>query len=660
MKIEYVHICGFKSVKDLEIRPTGICALIGQNNAGKSNILHAVDLFFNPSVKKIRRESFYCDKPRPEEPTEPIEITMHMTELNDWEKKYFTSYVDGETLKVKRRILWNDGDPKIEHVGIGFCPSVEWLRTDLVNSDMIDSWWQKKEQLTVNGLDFKSYLSSHKPGVGEWKLAITKFLSDHKDEIPLQELERPNISGFENVLKGGLPHCVMVHAVSDVLDNIKVTKTSPFGELISHVLESMPLEKRSQLEGSLGNFRKLLVKSDDVDERFEEIKKLEERMNELLRPLAKCSLEIRPTIPSLDEVFGAVDVLANDGLLTSIATKGHGLQRYVIFTILRAYVEFRRAGAKGRPKERSMLLLIEEPELYLHPQAQRALTQLLRSIGAVRDQVMYSTHSSLFIDMKSFDEICLIKRKQLATGLMTNLTALSAQAMVNDLKTRFPSTNPTTESITERYSHVYDPTRNEGFFADKIILVEGRTEEYALPLYAEALGFDFDKDNVSVVECGGKGTIDRLYRVFNEFGIPCYIVFDGDKNSSEPNVRDTTRFLMSLLKGEDIVPDNTMIDAKYTVFATKWEDEIKACAIGYDELVSKARKELGLADNSGKPLISRYVALKLIAKGRAEDDPGKYVPSFIAKICGNVKQLQWSGTILASSTSYQREISKSS
>jgi putative ATP-dependent endonuclease of OLD family len=648
LKITYIHICGFRSVKDIEIRPTDICTLIGQNNAGKSNILHALDMFFNFSTDKINQESFFSDKPNLGEPSAPIEITVHFSQLNAWERKYFTGYVDGETLKVKRKVTWKGGDLEVEHIGIGLYPTEEWLRSDLVNGENIESWWEKKEQLMVNGLDFKSYLPSHKPGVGEWREAVTRFLEEHSTEIPMQTVERPNVRGYENVLKGGLPHCILIHGVSDIQANIKVTKTGPFGQLINYVLESTPEQQKNKLEAGLEILKRFLVKREESDERFEELKKFEQRMNDLLKPLANCALEIRPTIPSLGDLFRTVDLFANDGIITSIAAKGHGLQRQVIFTILRAYVEFRRAGAEGRPKERSMLLLIEEPELYLHPQAQRALMQLLRSIGAARDQVMYSTHSSLFIDMQNFDEIRLIKRKKLAPGPMTQLTALSAQALVDDLKRRWPDTNPTIESIKERYSHVYNPARNEGFFADRIILVEGQTEEYALPLYADALGFDFDKENISIVECGGKGVIDRLYRVFNEFGIPCYIVFDGDKNNPDSEVKNQTRFLMNLLKQQDIVPDNTIIDQSFTVFATNWDDEIRACVPNYDELVHKARKEFGLAENSGKPLISRYIALNLIAKGRADGEPVKYVPPFIAKICGNVKQLQWNGTILES------------
>lgn len=402
------------------------------------------------------------------------------------------------------------------------------------------------------------------------------------------------------------------------------------------------------MKSSLDNFAKLLVKKGDSDERLEEIRKLEQRMNELLKPLANCALEIRPTIPSLDDVFGSVDMYADDGLSTSIAAKGHGLQRYVILTILRAYVEFRREGTDDRPKGRTMLLLIEEPELYLHPHAQRALMQVLRTIATAQDQVLYSTHSNLFLDMKHFDEICLVRRRQHGKGFATEVTQLSMNATIDDLEARHSHTNPTPQSMRERYSHAYNPIRNEGFFADKVVVVEGQSEEYSLPIYADALGFNFDRDNISVVSAGGKGIIDRLYRVFNEFGIPCYLIFDGDKDHHESDVKNQTRLLMQLMGREDAVPEHTIIDGKFTVFANKWEDELANSVADYSSLVQKARQELGIDANSGKPLISRYIARALVARGQEEGAPNKYVPAFIGQACEKIGQLQWTGTVLHS------------
>ncbi len=74
--------------------------------------------------------------------------------------------------------------------------------------------------------------------------------------------------------------------------------------------------------------------------------------------------------------------------------------------------------------------------------------------------------------------------------------------MIEDLKARY-GIDATENSIRELYSHVYHPNRSEGFFARSIILAEGTTEQYALPIYAEAAGFPLNSLNISVVYFGG-------------------------------------------------------------------------------------------------------------------------------------------------------------
>jgi predicted ATP-dependent endonuclease of OLD family len=51
------------------------------------------------------------------------------------------------------------------------------------------------------------------------------------------------------------------------------------------------------------------------------------------------------------------------------------------------------------------ILALEEPELFLHPQARRHLFSELRDIAESGMQVIISTHSDSFIDTEFFDEI---------------------------------------------------------------------------------------------------------------------------------------------------------------------------------------------------------------------------------------------------------------
>jgi|GEM_PF-4360326 len=117
--------------------------------------------------------------------------------------------------------------------------------------------------------------------------------------------------------------------------------------------------------------------------------------------------------------------------------------------------------------------------------------------------------------------------------------------MIEDLEER-KGVDATEEGIREQYSHAFNPMINEGFFADKVVIVEGPSEQYALPIYADALRYNLNRNNISVVNSDGKGQMDRLLRVFNGFKIPTYIWFDGDKSNTDKAVTDKTMELLEL------------------------------------------------------------------------------------------------------------------
>src|SRR5699024_7096052 len=71
----------------------------------------------------------------------------------------------------------------------------------------------------------------------------------------------------------------------------------------------------------------------------------------------------------------------------------------VLFALLRAYASIRSTGLNDETRSDSprpcYVLLFEEPELYLHPRAQR---QLMAALGTFSDehQVLVTTHSPSF------------------------------------------------------------------------------------------------------------------------------------------------------------------------------------------------------------------------------------------------------------------------
>src|SRR5690606_8046977 len=127
---------------------------------------------------------------------------------------------------------------------------------------------------------------------------------------------------------------------------------------------------------------------------------------------------------------------------------GSGMQNALVLAILKTFEERKKQGA---------ILLIEEPEMFLHPQMQRSLYKTLREI-AETNQVIYTTHSPHFVSVPNYNEVGLVRRASEGTTVRL-------------------SNAPTSLKLQEKLRKELDPERNELFFASRLLLVEGDTEK---------------------------------------------------------------------------------------------------------------------------------------------------------------------------------------
>src|SRR5256885_6587589 len=112
---------------------------------------------------------------------------------------------------------------------------------------------------------------------------------------------------------------------------------------------------------------------------------------------------------------------------------------------------------------RHFVLLIEEPELYLSPHAQRHLYGLLRALAQRGNQILYSTHAPVFLSVDKLEELALVRHTP------TGGTSLFQP-------------EPLAEAEGFRALSEVDTHRAELFLARCAVLVEGRTEKLTFPL----------------------------------------------------------------------------------------------------------------------------------------------------------------------------------
>jgi hypothetical protein len=162
-----------------------------------------------------------------------------------------------------------------------------------------------------------------------------------------------------------------------------------------------------------------------------------------------------------------------------------------------------------RDRLSGVVLLVEEPELFLRPQAQRYLYRLLRDLAANGNQVIYSTHAPAFLNVGRLGELAVVKRHhEVGTTIVQ------------------PRPLPTDEGF--RALSEFDAERSELFLARAALLVEGLSEKLVFPFLFRALGHDPDREAISIVECGGKPNIPLFARICEAAHVPYLVVYDRD------------------------------------------------------------------------------------------------------------------------------------
>ena len=94
------------------------------------------------------------------------------------------------------------------------------------------------------------------------------------------------------------------------------------------------------------------------------------------------------------------------------------------------------------------------------------------------------------------------------------------------------------ETIEKRLDHVCLARLPEALFAEAVILVEGDTDRAALEGCGERAGDWLAVEEGDDVKVGGQDGLPLPRAILSLLGIPCYVVFDGDKGAADRMRKD--------------------------------------------------------------------------------------------------------------------------
>ena len=205
-------------------------------------------------------------------------------------------------------------------------------------------------------------------------------------------------------------------------------------------------------------------------------------------------------------------------------------------------------------------LLIDEPELSLHPQAQRSVAHHLKYLSATR-QIIVATHSPYFVDFEIIGNGATLHRFYI-DGNESRVRSLST-----DLVTEF------TQAMNDyQKPQLFDIVAKEMFFDTCVMFVEGQEDVGLFRKVAR----ERNRNELPIFGygIGGAAQIERFMRMGQELGIKCGALLDGTEAAKVQVLQE--RFKESLIRAlpaDDIRDKDAQAEkgAKFGVFTTKGE-----------------------------------------------------------------------------------------
>jgi predicted ATP-dependent endonuclease of OLD family len=459
VRISKVCIRNFRSLENVSFNIPQVCALVGPNNAGKSNLLEALRRVLGTSWVSV--SSFAPEDVYLHDPNRDIEISCTMDPPVEYLrfKNAPVTEIHGLSFEYTRyKIGEKKGQPRLEQRCRDVLTKAPRKGEPHHYEPLVGVPTEVRDAIPLIYIGTNRSLREQLPSARYSLLRqmfedINRQLNDPDEKVSVTKqdgstVEVPRIDRFHTLMQAALK-LLRTDAFTKVETAIK-----------TNVLRQLGLDPVADAEKIDLYFTPL--------ESFDFYKTLDLRVKE-------------------------------EGFSISAQEMGEGMQNAIVLAILQAFEETQKQGA---------ILLIEEPEMFLHPQMQRSLYKTLCRIGE-KNQVIYTTHSPHFVTVPDYHQVVLARKTAGATKI-------------------FLSTLPTNESRREKLIKELDPERNELFFATRLLIVEGDTEKLAFPAYCKTLDIDLDATGATIIEVGGKRNLMEFASIATSFGIPTGIVYDKD------------------------------------------------------------------------------------------------------------------------------------
>lgn len=339
--IQEVRIKNFRSIQNLTLQLGMTNILIGPNNSGKSNFLHAIDIAIN-GARDVSEFDIYQSTERR------------------------VSKADKAIIDILIRPIDSAGNPLEDF-------------SDFWNGVFTESWIAI-EEFSYVGIRTVIEYNQRNDAYALKRFPLRQWGNSIDDAIEDQ------IPSFNQEMRDYV-HVHFMDAHRDIVEDLR-NKKSYFGKTTAQ--HEIDKSIRVELENDLNRI------NDKIIESIPSIHDTAKELNRIGTTLGNRDggVKIEPLARRLEDLHKGMDITFKDGNAATfpIGQHGMGTRSWVSFLTLSAFVnwDYKQVQLDESGADTYVLLELEEPEAHLHPQAQK---QIYKQLLDFQGQKIASTHS---------------------------------------------------------------------------------------------------------------------------------------------------------------------------------------------------------------------------------------------------------------------------
>lgn len=354
--INVVRISGFRGISNLEITLPKVAVLIGQNNAGKTSIIKALQLALGDYGRHLTDEDFYINSNDSVCSEIIVDISIVPVDENSQRIDMFS-------------------DEWIEVFG-------EWVQADIEENDFVAIRTICEKDSVKGGFKVSRYPLSRWPRFENWtdeSAKINNKISKLVDAIPF----------------------IAIDAQRDICQDLR-EKNSYMGKVLSDI--SFESDDKEALEDLIAELNERAVEKSTV---LSELRKHLDLLNQSFE--GQGQTDITPFPKKIRDLSKRFSIHFGEDEANSFSMEYHGMgtRSWASMLTVKAFIDVLEKKHVEEEECFFPIIAAEEPEAHLHPNAQRTLYKQLTDI---KGQTIISSHSPYLAALANQQDLRVIAK----------------------------------------------------------------------------------------------------------------------------------------------------------------------------------------------------------------------------------------------------------